>query len=137
MTATLILYGSVTGLVDGRRITAGSNETASSFLVKGLRHEETLSIANGASGIIYANSLGAFNTAVIESDFDTRVVLTDNAAVPNVFSLGLRGTGKATQYGLPLVLTLGTTLNASTTINSIVVHNVSGQTAKVHGIVLK
>lgn len=135
MAATIINYGSVTGLIDGREIRVGSIDTPNSFSVAGQRHEETLSIANAASGIIYANSLGAFNTCVIECDYNTRVVLTDTNGA--TMSLGIRGTGKAGEYGQPFQLTLGTTSDASNTINSIVVHNESGSTAKVHGIVIK
>jgi hypothetical protein len=135
MTATILAYGSISALIDGQRLNVGSIDTPASFIVNGQKHEVTWSIANGANAVIYANSLGAFNTVAIECDFNTRIVLTDTAS--NVFNLGIRGTGKARQYGLPLPITLSTTINAATTINSIVVHNESGSTAKVHAIVIK
>jgi len=135
MAATIINYGSMSGLIDGQRLKAGGIDTPFSFTVGGQKHETTWSIANGASAIIYANSLGSFNTVAIECDYNTRIVVTDTGS--NVLSLGIRGTGISGKYGLPFQLTLGTTLNASTTINSIVVHNASGSTAKVHAIVIK
>lgn len=135
MTATLIMYGSMNGLLDGRRINAGTIDTPFSISVNGRRHEVTEEIANAANTTIYANSMGAFNTVAIECDYNTRAVLTDTES--NVFSIGIRGTGKTSKYGLPLQLTLGNTINSATTINSIVVHNQSGSTAKVHAIVVK
>ena len=135
MTATIIGYGSLSALIDGQRVNVGSIDTPASFNIGGQKHEVTWSVANAANAAIYANSLGAFNTVAIECDFNTRVVLTDTES--NVFSLGLRGTGKASQYGLPLFISLGTTVNSATSINSIVVHNESGSTAKIHAIVLK
>lgn len=135
MTATMILYGSLNGLIDNRRLSAGTIDTPFSFTVKGLRHEETVSVAHAANAVIYDNSIGAFNTCAIECDYNTRVVLRDTGG--NKFSIGLRGTGKAGKYGDPFKLTLGNTNTSVTTINSIQVYNQSGSTAKVHIVVVK
>jgi hypothetical protein len=135
MSATLILYGSLSGRLDNRRVEAGSIDTPMSIVVKGTRDEATVSIANGASATLYANALGGLNTITIECNQNTRLVLTDTAI--NQFSLNVRGTGKKDKYGAPLQLTLGNTLNAATTINSIVAHNNSGSTCKVHFVGVK
>jgi hypothetical protein len=135
MAATLLLYGSVSGLIDNRRLVVGTLNTPFSFSVKGQKDETTVSIANAANAAVYANALGQLNTIAIECDYNTRVVLTDTAN--SSFSLALRGTGKAGKYGHPLVLTKCNTINSATTINSVVVHNKSGSAAKVHFLGVK
>jgi len=135
MTATMIVYGSLSGLLDGQPVAAGSIDTPASFSVKGTRHEVTVSIANAANAALYANTLGQVNTIAIECNQNTRIAWKDTGGAS--WSQAIRGTGKKNQYGAPLILTKGNTTNSTVYINSIIAHNQSNSTGKVHAVLIK
>jgi len=128
-------YARFASILDGTPYQGGSIEKPTTLVVAGQKEDPTYTIANAANATVYSNSIGQFEFAFIESDMNTRVVLTDTES--NVFSLGLRGTGVAGRYGVGLPLGQGTTLNSNTTINSIVVHNESGSSAQVRAFIVK
>ena len=137
MTTSVQHYSKVSTLIDGKTTGGGSIDTPNSFTIGGQKSDDVFSIANAANTAIYANALGAVKYIYLESDLNTRVVITDTSNAS--MSLGLRGSGTSNKYGIGMAIGLGTTLNAATTINAISVFNdvLANATAKVHAIILK
>lgn len=135
MAETMLVYGSLTGLIDGQPVGAGSIDTPQSFTVKGTKHEVVANIANAASATLYANTLGKLNSISIECNQNTRIAWKDTGG--GSWNTIIRGTGKKKQYGAPVTLTTGWTTNSNVYINSVVANNESGNTCKVHSIMIK
>jgi hypothetical protein len=119
--------------IDNTLVFAGTTERGVNFEITGLKYELTASIANSANAVIYNSNLTAFSYLVVEADENVRILITDNSSAS--FSVWLRGTGVTSRYGLPLQL--GNDNTTSTyIINTLQAFNTSGNTAKVHILVL-
>lgn len=129
MSVTLQVFGHVGGLIDKEEVDVGSLHRPVSVSVTGNVHRKTVTIANGANTTLYSDELGNFVLFYAVSDRTTRVVLTDTAG--NSFNLPLRGTNTTGKYGVPLILGDDSTVNSNISINSVVVFNESGSSAKV------
>lgn len=119
--------------IDNTMVHAGTTERGVNFEITGVKYELTASISNAANAVIYNSHLTAFSYLLIESDENVQIKLTDNASA--TFYVWLRGTGVTSRYGLPLQLGNDNT-NSTAIINTIQAFNTSGNTAKVHILVL-
>ena len=129
MSVNLQLFARMSARIDNTIVVAGSTERPINYTITGIKHERTVSIANAANAALFAADVSAFSLLWLESDYNTRVLLTDTNS--NTFSIWLRGTGVSERYGVPFILANDNT--ASTFIvNSVQVFNTSGNTAKVH-----
>lgn len=135
MSFNLQSYGRISSLIDGEPLEGGSIDTPVSIVINGQTYNRVFSIANGANSLVYNNDLSGFEYLFIQSDFNTRALVTDNSG--NSLSLGIRGTAKTNQYGIPFQLGLDETANSTVLINAIRIFNTSGSTAKVKIIAVK
>lgn len=134
MAESLFVYAKVMGDFDTDLISLGSTQVPVSVNTTGHIHKRTAIIANAANTVVYNDELGTFNFCWLASDYNTRVLITDNASAS--FSIQLLGTGTSGSYGVPLMLALDETSNSSATINAIQVFNNSGSTAQVQCLVI-
>lgn len=133
MTFNLQALARISARIDNTVVNAGTVERPVSISLTGKKYELVESIANAANTVIYNSNLSSFNFLWIESDENVRVKLTDTNS--NTFSIWLRGTGVSERYGVPFPLANDNT-QSTYVINTIQVFNTSGNTAKVHIIVL-
>jgi hypothetical protein len=120
--ANFQVYGRFSGRFDNTVVQGGTLERPFSFTVGGVKYDQVYSIAASANTTIYNNTLaGDFDFLFIQADFSTRLVFTDTNS--NTFALQVKGTGVAERYGIPLMLGLDETTDASNTIATIVAHN--------------
>ena len=128
-------YSRLSALINGEDLSAGSVESPVSVSVTGLPYRLDQSIANSANAVMYSNALAGFSYLYLVSDFDLRLVITNNASAS--FSLTIKGTGKSGQYGVPFVLASDDTTSSSVIINSLQVFNTSGSTALCKCIIIQ
>lgn len=120
--ANFQVYGRFSGRFDNTVVQGGSLEIPVSFTVAGQKYDQIYSIAASANTTIYNNTFsGDFDFLFIQSDFSVRLVFTDTNS--NTFALQVKGTGVANRYGVPFILGLDETTDASNTIATIVAHN--------------
>ena len=132
MSFNIQVYSRVDGLLGTEAINDGSLDRAVTLPVTGQVLQKTFTIANAASKTIYSTDFANFKFLRVVSDLNTRMVLTDTAS--NTFAVRLRGTGVADKYGVPFQLGSDVTASGQTLI-TMVVHNASGNTAKVKVLV--
>ena len=113
----------------GEPVSAGSIEKPVSLSVTGNVHKKTATIANGANTAMYSAELTNFSFLYVASDYDVRLAMTDTDS--SSFSVTISGTDVDNEYGIPFVLSSDETVDANTTVNSVVAHNSSGSTATV------
>lgn len=119
--------------IDNTLVFAGSVERPVNFEITGLKYELVASIANAANAVIYNTHLTAFTYMIVESDENVQIALTDTNSA--AFSIWLRGTGITNRYGVPFQLANDNT-TSTFVINTVQAFNTSGNTAKVHILVL-
>ena len=134
MSVNIQFWGKLAGLIYGEEVRGGSLEIPVSVAVTGNVHRRTAVLANATNSIVYNDELSGFSGAFISSDYNTRVLISDNAA--NTFSFTLRGTGEGGKMGVPLMLGDDQTSDANTRINTIQIFNTSGNTANTVCLVI-
>lgn len=135
MAISLQAYSYFASLIDSNLLSKGSLESPISIQLDGDPFTFGQTIANAANAIMYSDQLGTFNYLYIASDFNLRMLITDNAS--QTFSLGLRGTGVSNSFGIAFQLGLDETSNSTTTINAVQVFNTSGSSARCLIVVAK
>lgn len=133
MSVNLQVFTRASARIDNTNVVAGSTERPINYTITGVKHERTVSIANAANSTVFAADISAFSFLLLESDYNTRVLLTDTNS--NTFSIWLRGTGVSERYGVPFILANDNT-SSTYIVNAIQVFNTSGNTAKVHILIL-
>jgi hypothetical protein len=115
--------------IDNTVVQGGTVERPVSFSIAGVKYDTTFSIANAANSTVYSTDLADFDYLWIESDYNVRALLTDTNS--NTFSIQIRGSGVTNRYGIPFILGLDETTDASNTVNTVQIFNTSGNTCKV------
>lgn len=131
---TLQVFNRASARVDNELLSIGSCEIPVNLAVTGTKYDKTESVANGANSQIFNAQMSAFKFLYLVSDFDLRVLISDDNS--NTFSFFIRGTGTDNKFGIPFILGYDDTTNTSQVINSVRVYNSSGNTAKVRLVVV-
>lgn len=122
------VYGRGAARISNRSIAAGSTEVPVSVAVTGNVYELEETIANAANAVIYNSSLTDFAYVFLASDFDVRLLMTDDAAAS--ISVTLKGTGVSGKLGVPFQLGSSATTSGQKLI-TFQAFNTSGSSAKV------
>lgn len=135
MSTNLQVFTAFSTRLNGQDKKGGSTANPFNYALTGEVYEFIDAIANGANSVMYSNTLGSFDFLWLQSDYNTRVVITDTNS--NTFSLHIRGTAVNNQYGIPLILAFDETDGGTAVINAIQVFNTSGNTAHTRLVIIK
>lgn len=119
--------------IDNTIVSGGTTERAVNFEITGQKYELTDSISDNSNSVVYNSNLSEFKYLLLESDETVQIQITDTNS--DTFSFWLRGTGVAGRYGVPFQLANDNT-TSTFVINTLQAFNTSGNTAKVHILVL-
>lgn len=108
MAYTLSLYSFMSVKLDGRPIEAGSLQIPATLQIESV-HDQVVSVGTSTTVDIFdvADDLADFDFLWVQTDFDLmlELVTDSNASIGRMpYTVGLKGSGVANQYGPPFLL---------------------------------